>query len=136
MPRTFYGELPEENQIAEENPAAAEEIIEAQQVIGEKEIAEAAAILEKYRSGKGSLETRLKEDELWWELRHWEAIRKTKEKGDLTPEPTSAWLFNSIINKHADAMDNYPVPVVLPRERSDEESAKRLSGILPVIMEV
>ena len=111
------------------------ETAEAQKIIGEKEIREAAAILEKYRTGKASLEARLKEDELWWELRHWEAIRRDKDKKDMTPEPTSAWLFNSIINKHADAMDNYPVPVVLPRERSDEESAKRLSGILPVIME-
>ena len=111
------------------------EAILSQAIIGEKEIAEAAAILEKYRTGKASLEARLKEDELWWELRHWEAIRKDKDKKDLTPEPTSAWLFNSIINKHADAMDNYPVPVVLPREKSDKESAKRLSGILPVVME-
>ena len=32
-------------------------------------------------------------------------------------------------------MDNYPEPVVLPRERSDEESAKVLSSVLPVILE-
>lgn len=136
MPRTFYGD----NSIEEPVQDAVDEIeiieeMQSQMIIGEKEIAEAAAILEKYRSGKTSLETRLKDDELWWELRHWEAIRKTKDKNDPTPEPTSAWLFNSLINKHADAMDNYPVPVVLPRERSDEESAKRLSGILPVLME-
>ena len=43
---------------------------------------------------------------------------------------SSAWLFNAILNKHADAMDNYPEPVVLPRERSDEESAKVLSSCL------
>ncbi len=49
-------------------------------------------------------------------------------------EPSSAWLFNAILNKHADAMDNYPEPVVLPRERSDEESAKTLSSILPVVL--
>ena len=35
----------------------------------------------------------------------------------------------------ADAMDNYPEPVVLPREQSDEESAKTLSEVLPVILE-
>ena len=32
-------------------------------------------------------------------------------------------------------MDNYPEPVVLPRERSDEQSAKTLSQILPVVQE-
>lgn len=74
------------------------------------------------------------EDELWWELRHWEAIRRRKQ-GE-TVEPTSAWLFNCIMNKHADAMDNLPEPVVLPREASDEESAKTLSSVLPVVMEM
>ena len=32
-------------------------------------------------------------------------------------------------------MDNYPEPVVLPRERSDEESARALSSVLPVVLE-
>ena len=74
-------------------------------------------------------------DELWWELRHWETLRQKRDGLDKRPEPASAWLFNAITNKHADAMDNYPEPVVLPRERSDEESAKTLSSILPVVME-
>jgi hypothetical protein len=81
------------------------------------------------------LENRVVEDELWWELRHWEALRRKRDGLDKRPEPASAWLFNAITNKHADAMDNYPEPVVLPRERSDEESAKTLSSILPVVME-
>lgn len=104
--------------------------------IGEKEIGEAIATLTKYKQGKANLENRIVEDELWWELRHWEAIgRGKKQSGDIRVEPTSAWLFNAIVNKHADAMDNYPEPVVLPRERSDEQSAKVLGEVLPVIME-
>ena len=108
--------------------------LEPQKAIGEKEIKEAVAILQKYKQGKANLENRIVEDELWWELRHWEAIGRQKEK-EHSPRPSSAWLFNSIINKHADAMDNFPVPAVLPRERSDEQSAKTLTDILPVIME-
>ena len=100
--------------------------------IGEKEIAEAASILEEYKAGKASLERRVIDDELWWKLRHWEAIRR---EDDLSPKASSAWTFNTIINKHADAMDNYPVPAVLPREQDDEQSAKILSEVLPVIME-
>ena len=107
--------------------------------IGEKEVSKAIDILTKYKQGKAMLETRVVEDELWWELRHWEVMRKDRAKSgkdtDVRPEPTSAWLFNSILNKHADAMDNYPEPVVLPRERSDDESAKTLSSILPVVLE-
>lgn len=105
--------------------------------IGEKEIAEAAATLRKYREGKTNLEQRVVEDELWWELRHWEALRRYKAKcgQEIGPEPTSAWLFNVLLNKHADMMDNVPEPVVLPRERSDEASAKALSEILPVVLD-
>ena len=108
-----------------------------QQVIGENEIQEAASILLKYKQGKSNLEERIVQDEMWWELRHWEAIkgRQRFNNDGRAPEPTSAWLFNSILNKHADAMDNYPEPVVLPREKSDQESAKILSSVLPVVME-
>jgi hypothetical protein len=102
--------------------------------IGREEIAKAAETLIKYQNGKAALESRVVEDELWWELRHWEAIRD-KKSTVVAPEPSSAWLFNAIANKHADAMDNYPEPVVLPREASDEESAKTLTSILPVILE-
>lgn len=112
------------------------------QAIGKEEIAKAIQTLTEYKQGKANLETRVVEDELWWELRHWEAIRKSRQSRDACggslvngPEPTSAWLFNAITNKHADAMDNYPEPVVLPREQSDEASAKVLSSVLPVILE-
>lgn len=106
-------------------------------VIGEKEIAEAVEILQKYKQGKANLEARVVNDELWWKLRHWDAIGKNNNEDDNNNDPkaTSAWLFNTIVNKHADAMDNYPIPAVLPRERSDEASAKVLSDVLPVIME-
>lgn len=107
--------------------------LEMPKVIGEKEIKEAAETLQKYKNGKANLENRIIEDEMWWKIRHWEAIGK--EEDSKTPKATSAWLFNTIINKHADAMDNYPIPAVLPREQSDEMSAKVLSEVLPVIME-
>lgn len=104
--------------------------------IGQEEIREAAKILREYKQGKSNLEKRIVEDELWYELRHWEVLRRDgKNKNRIAPEPTSAWLFNAILNKHADAMDNYPEPVVKPRERSDEGSAKVLSSVLPVLLE-
>jgi hypothetical protein len=102
-------------------------------VIGKKEIAEATETLKEYKAGKANLEKRIVEDELWWEQRHWEVIRRDKKSN--APEPTSGWLFNAILNKHADAMDNYPEPIVLPREAEDEQSAKTLSSVLPVLLE-
>ena len=124
---------------------------DSEQVIGPEEIRKASEILRKYKEGKTNLEHRSVDDDLWWELRHWESIRNGKNRTGAAhgkdgipvngkapaaqPEPSSAWLFNSILNKHADAMDNYPEPVVLPREETDEESAKTLSSVLPVILE-
>lgn len=101
--------------------------------IGEEEIREAEQTLKKYKEGKSSLEARIIENEQWYKVRHWEQIRRSKNPGD--PEPASAWLLNCIANKHADAMDNYPEPAVLPREKDDEMDAKLLSSILPVVLE-
>lgn len=113
--------------------AATEAITEGTQVIDKRAIEKAAETLKKYKDGKRKLEDRIVEEEQWWKLRHWDVIGKG-ELGD-RPQPTSAWMFNSISAKHADIMDNYPEPNVLPRERGDEKSAKMLSSILPVIYE-
>lgn len=100
--------------------------------IGKEEIQEATRVLQEYKKGKASLEQRIVDNEQWWKLRHWDLIRN---KQGTDPEPVSAWLFNSIANKHADAMDNFPEPSVLPREEGDQQDAKALSSILPVTLE-
>lgn len=99
-----------------------------------KTIEKAISILKKYKDGKRNLESRIVEEERWWKLRHWDIIRGNDAAQD-RPEPTSAWLFNSVSNKHADMMDNYPEPNVLPREKDDEQDADVLSSILPVVFE-
>ncbi len=104
------------------------------QPIDRKAIERAIDTLKKYKDGKRNLESRIVEEERWWKLRHWDVVRNGQKDSD-RPEPTSAWLFNSIANKHADVMDNYPEPNVLPREQMDEQDAKTLSSILPVIFE-
>lgn len=102
-------------------------------VIGENEINKANEILKKYKDGKKNLEQRIIDNEQWWKIRHWEQIRGETENKD--PEPSSAWLFNSIANKHADFMDNFPEPIILPREESDKMTAQVLSDVVPCIME-
>lgn len=100
--------------------------------IGTEDIKNAARTLQKYKQGKTNLEKRIIENEQWWKLQHWSLLKKTNESD---PEPASAWLFNCIANKHADAMDNYPTPCVLPREKNDATSASTLSAVLPVVLE-
>ncbi len=102
-------------------------------VVGPKQVEEAEAILKKYKEGKAVLENRIVENEKWFRMLHWEVVGHSKNKGD--PEPKSGWLFNSIANKHADAMDNYPTVAVLPREKMDEQDAQNLSSILPTVLE-
>ena len=103
------------------------------QPINKKAIEKARETLTKYKEGKKALEERIVEEERWYKLRHWEVVGQG-ENSD-RPQPTSAWLLNSLASKHADIMDNFPEPNVLPRERDDEGSAKTISSILPVVHE-
>ena len=115
----------------------------AQQLIDKATLAASQERLKKYKAGKAALERRIIDNENWYRLRHWQQVEKKPSKPGLADapgprkvsRPASAWLFNSLANKHADAMDNYPEPVVLPREQGDEGDAKSLSAILPVVLE-
>lgn len=101
------------------------------QVIGKEQVQHANQILQKYKEGKANLERRIVDNEQWYKLRHWECMRDKKH--DI--QPTSAWLFNCIANKHADAMDNFPAPNILPREEGDKAEAEMLTSIIPVILD-
>ncbi len=78
---------------------------QAAQPIGPKQLSEATQVLLKYKSGKAALDRRIVENE------HWYRLQRDTEDGNFAD---SGWMFNSLANKHADAMDNYPEPNVLP----------------------
>ena len=101
------------------------------QVIGREQVQKANQVMQKYKEGKANLERRIVDNEQWYKLRHWECLRDKKD--DI--QPTSAWLFNCIANKHADAMDNFPSPNILPREEGDKGEAEMLTSIVPVILD-
>ena len=101
------------------------------QVIGKEQVQAAQLTLNRYKEGKANLERRIVDNEQWYKLRHWECMRDKKED----VQPTSAWLFNCIANKHADAMDNFPSPNILPREEGDKAEAEMLTSIVPVILD-
>lgn len=106
---------------------------EERRPIGEREVKKMLSDLQRYKEDKELLNERLIENEKWWELRQWEVIRKNAASKD--PEPKSGWLFNSLINKHADFMDNFPAPNILPREESDKDTAKILSSVVECVLE-
>lgn len=101
------------------------------QPIGEKQLQNARLTLNKYREGKINFEKKIVSNEQWYKMRHWEQMRGEKNE----VEPASGWLFNCIANKHADAMDNFPAPNILPREEGDKGEAEMLTSIIPVILD-
>lgn len=105
-------------------------------------VREAHATLQKYIAAKSFFDNKVIENEKWWRLQHWNVAKQNlkSSRGDVLGseeriQPKSAWLFNSIANKHADAMDNYPEPNVLPRALDDKKDAEQLSKVVPVILE-
>ena len=99
--------------------------------ITSESIKNATEILQKYKLGKANLEARIIDNEEWYRLQHWKKERYEKNKSSLR---STGWLFSDIDNKHADFMDNFPECTVLPREKTDEQAAKDLTDILPVVL--
>lgn len=106
---------------------------EAMQPIGVAQIRTAMDTLTKYKAGKSALEKRLIACEQWWKLQHWQEMSPSGNPYD--PQWRSAWLFNVIMGKHADAVAAFPEPAIRPREPDDRSEAAMLTSIVPVILE-
>lgn len=104
------------------------------QPVGVEQMREWTRTLQKYKAGKASVERRVVSAEQWWKLRN-EQQEDAAGHGTVGFRSVSGWLHNVISSKHADAMDSYPEPKIFARERSDEQEARMLSSIVPVIME-
>ena len=102
-------------------------------VDGER-LREFTRVLQKYKAGKASIERRTIAAENWWKLRNQAEERKSIE-GLQGFQAVSGWLHNVIVSKHADAMEAFPEPSILPREAGDRQEAGMLSKIIPVILE-
>lgn len=99
--------------------------------IGREKVADAELIRQKYASGKAAVDRKIIENEKIYRMNAYDG-----KKQELSEELTkTGWLFNAIANKHADAMDNYPAPVILPREPGDKAQADALSHIIPAVLE-
>ena len=105
------------------------------QVIGKEQIQKAMRTLEEYKEGKRTVDDRIVKAQQWWKLRNWEMIQAERgTQGATEKKSATAWLWNCITGKHADCMDAYPEPVILPRMREDKAEAQMLSDIVPVIL--
>ena len=91
--------------------------------------------LQQYKASKVRLEQRVVAAENWWKLRNEMEEMKVSSLSDGGFRSKSGWLHNVIVSKHADGMEAYPEPNILPRERDDVEEARRLASIIPVVIE-
>lgn len=93
-------------------------------------------ILNEYKKGKASVDRRIQESQKWWKGQNWEMIRREGvADGVQDKHRNTKWLWNSIVGKHADAMDSYPEPLFLPRAQDDQQEADNLTNVVPVILE-
>lgn len=111
--------------------------IPTQQVIGEEQIKKLLQVLQKYKAGKNNTEKRILASENWWKLRNsaeegQDSLIMSKAGGY---KSASGWLHNVIVSKHADAMEAYPEPNILPREEADKAEASILTSIIPCVLE-
>lgn len=112
------------------------EAIPTAKPIDSQKVRELTHILQKYKSGKMQTERRIIASENWWKLRNSLEESKVSDQGkDGGFKSASAWLHNVIVSKHADAMDAYPEPAILPREAGDRQEAMKLSSIVPCVLE-
>jgi hypothetical protein len=99
--------------------------------IGSEEVRKASMILRKYSEGKKRLEQKIIANEDFWKLRQWNYMNDGKDDF----KPSSAWLWSCIQSRYSDAMDSYPTCNFQPRQQDDKPEAKKLSSIVPVILE-
>ena len=118
-------------------PKRRQEMGEQGRIMNAERLNKATQTLLKYQGAKSSVNKRVIRAQQWWKLKNWEQIGNDRGvKGSTTHPSNTGWLWNCIVGKHADAIDSYPEPVILPRMMDDKEEANRLSKIVPVVMEM
>lgn len=110
-------------------------IVLENKAFGKDQVKRALADLDAYVGAKTFIDEKATVNQEWWRQRHWNVIAERNAGVEAHTAVGSAWLINSLLNKHADIMDSFPKPNVLPREADDEEEAKALSSVIPTILE-
>ena len=104
--------------------------------VGAEQVKKFTDVLQRYKAGKAQTERRIVNSENWWKLRNTQEEQKETRIGlDGGFTSVSGWLHNVIVSKHADAMEAFPEPNILPREVGDRGEARMLTSIIPCVLE-
>ena len=101
--------------------------------LSKEETAQMLEAFKAYRSAKEKADRTVIENENWFKGNHWQYIVGSTQ--DASYRPSGSYLLNGVWNRHADAMDNYPQPLILEREAGDRERAQSLSKIVPMVLQ-
>lgn len=101
--------------------------------ITEEKLRKAKEELKRYQSAKAKQDSRIINNEAWWEGRSWDDM---EQRGNpLLKRQGTMWTVNTVMGKHADMMEAYPEPAIKPRDYRDKQESEKLTHILPVILE-
>lgn len=129
-------ELEQKTAVQQPTAPTPEDMAPVVKPIGKEQLKRFTTVLREYHTGIQPTKARVIASENWWKLRNSIEEEKTTNIGkDGGFKSKSGWLHNVIVSKHADAMEAFPQPNVLPREAGDREEAQKLSVIVPCILE-
>ena len=95
-------------------------------------VSKALKMLETYREQKEDTVQRVKDDFRIYRQEYAKIYNDEKKK--VTAK--TGFIFSAIENKVADFSENFPMANLLPREPSDEETAKTLTSIMPTVLDI
>lgn len=102
--------------------------------LSKDEISSMLAAFKSYREAKEKTDRNVIENEGWFKGEHWKYISGS-DKSAGSFRPAGSYLLNGIWHRHAEAMDNFPQPYLLEREKGDRKMAQELSKVVPLILE-
>ena len=100
-------------------------------VMDAERVQEGLATLMSYKASKSLFDQKVVDNYRWFRDQR---TAPRVESTDLKIPQGSAWAFNAIANKHADAMDAYPEATFLPVEESDSDTADMLNTVVPALL--
>ena len=118
-----------------QNKVPAEKLMAKRVPVDAERLKKFLSILQDYKSGKKRTEQRILASEDWWKLRNERQEAKEGAVSEVGFKAKSGWLHNVIVSKHADMIKAYPEPNILPREKDDRTEARKLSAIIPCVLE-
>ena len=107
---------------------------EMERTLSKDEISSMLAAFKAYREAKEKQDRNIIENEDWFKGEHWKYISGS-DKNAQSFRPAGSYLLNGIWHRHAEAMDNFPQPYLLEREKGDRKMAQELSKVVPLILE-